>query len=137
MNHLNEDQLQKFVLDILDTEEKASVQSHLSGCSDCRERQQRISRDIELLGSIQTKDTIHDYALPSSEKSRMSSALLKSAALLLVGFTAGLGASTLCRSECVNVIPYQSRTVAEQVSNQHYTICETLDALSIGLLSSP
>ena len=66
MNHIDEDALMKMALQLLEKGEEDALLDHLSACDDCRERLERIRRDIELIGSLEPGIEIASVPLPKN-----------------------------------------------------------------------
>ena len=105
MTHINEDELLKYALEITATEaERSEIADHLDGCDYCRERLLTMQGDIEIMGSIKG----HGFALlrPVRRGKRYwIQRIVRAAALLLLGFLAGLGVSDLSHREPQNIWP--------------------------------
>jgi anti-sigma factor RsiW len=126
MSHPNEDQLLKLVLELLDTDETRQIKEHLAECEPCRQRLEEIQSQTEMIGSIEPEIDREFYPLPATKRVR-SVMLLKAAALILIGFLAGYGASQFSQPEPVNVVPQRIQVTSDEGSVTDFTICESVD----------
>ena len=129
MNHINEDVLMKIALQLLEEGEETVLQEHLSACTDCRERLERIRQDINLIGSLEPRIEKSFIPLPEARGLRIP-AWLRVAALLFAGFVIGYGASLLSEDQVVFVVPY--RVLASPPLQEHpgFTHCESVDMVT-------
>jgi hypothetical protein len=126
MKHPDDDTLLKSALGLLDEQEEAALQSHISQCDDCRERINRIKNDTDVIGSLELDIGTPEIPLPTPHHIAYMS-LLKAVALILVGFAVGYGTSTLSHRESVNVIPQQLQTSSPVGTAVQYSSCEPVD----------
>lgn len=87
MNHLEEDILYKFVLDILDSTESEQIREHSSNCKLCHTKITEINKRIELLGSYNPEIELKRSAKKSDLKYKWI--IAKAAAVTLIGLTIG------------------------------------------------
>ena len=126
MSHPNEDQLLKLVLELLDGDETRHIKEHLAECEPCQRRLEELQHQTEMIGSIEPEIDREFYPLPVIKRFR-SVTLLKAAALILIGFLAGYGASQFSQPEPVNVVPQRIQVTSDKGSVTDFTICESVD----------
>lgn len=115
MTHVSEDQLLEYALEVTVTdEERASIATHIQSCPECKARLETIRADMEVLGSVRPGFR-PSLGLPSPRKERAGQArlwarhpllqrgtayaVLRATAFIVVGFVAGLGASSIAPRE--------------------------------------
>ena len=126
MNHIDNDTLLKFVLELLDDQENKRIQEHLSQCERCRATLENTQRQIDIIGSIDPEiDALH-YPLPRAQHISFLP-VLKAAALVLIGFVVGVGTANLHQPEQVNVVPQHIELSSPQSPAAAFTSCESLD----------
>jgi len=125
MNHSTEDQLIGYALQTLSEEELVKVRAHLSECPTCAERLDRVKSEMDLLGSLSVETPVVEIPLPKRSRSPFP-ALLRAAALLLIGYAIGYGTSFYTRSDCVNVVPFQAQ-VGVPSAGATFATCEPVD----------
>jgi anti-sigma factor RsiW len=126
MNHPNEDQLMKLALELLDTDETRQIEEHLAECEQCQQQLKELRRQTDMIGSIEPEIDREYYPLPVIKRFR-SVTLLKAAALIIIGFLAGYGASQLSQPEPVNVVPQRIQVTSDEGSVKDFTVCESVD----------
>jgi hypothetical protein len=126
MKHPDDDTLLKSVLGIMDEQEKAALESHISQCEDCRERIDGIKKSTDIIGGLVLDTGVSDIRLPADHRVAFKS-LLKAAALILIGFAIGYGTSILAHRESVNVIPQQLQASPLKGTAVQYSSCEPVD----------
>ena len=126
MSHPNEDQLLKLVLELLDADETRQIEEHLTKCEPCRQRMEELQHQTEMIGSIEPEIEREFYPLPVIKRVR-SMTLFKAAALIIIGFLAGYGASQLSQPEPVNVVPQRIQVTSDEGSVTDFTVCESVD----------
>lgn len=126
MKHLEDDELQKSVLQLLDEHEERQLQEHLLQCDDCRTRFDLLRQQTEIIGSLEPEIEQPDYPLPRAKRAAYIG-LLKVAALLLIGFLVGFGVSELSRPVHVNVVQQQLDIPTPSISVTRYASCEPVD----------
>ena len=105
MSHMDENRLLGYVLEVYDSDsERDEIAAHLAGCPDCRARLEEIRGDIEIIGSVRP------YGLTSwppnpKARGRTVSAVLRAAAMIVIGVFAGFGASSLVHHRPAAVVP--------------------------------
>ncbi|MCF7810908.1 hypothetical protein K9N50_07955 [bacterium] len=122
MKHIHEDTLVKYALGILKADEKDDVRIHIERCGNCRDKYKKIEGDIRFLSSIKPILKTPVIPLPTA-KSELSN-ILKIAAILMIGFVTGFGASILSRPATVNVIPYYKQPAVSQSSASEFIQCQ-------------
>lgn len=123
MNHLDEDNLLRRVLELLEEDELTEQDRHLTGCSHCQARLDRMKQETELIGSIEPGFDKPVIPLPKSRKIPFSR-LVKIAALLIIGFVAGYSVSSYRRSTIITVIPHHVSYTPESQPLTGFTVCE-------------
>jgi hypothetical protein len=105
MNHINEDTLLKYVLEIIDDEhEYSDIKYHLTTCAECRTRLEKIQSDLDIIGDI--KPAGSDIDLPVRQKRQnIFYPILRAAALIIFGIVIGYGAANLRKPDNVSVTP--------------------------------
>ena len=129
MSHIDDDLLMKVALKLLEEEEESVLHEHLSECSDCSTRLNMIRQDIELISSLEPGVDSSLIPLPRTRGLR-TTASLRVAALLFVGFVIGHSVSLLSEDRVVCIVPqrvYASRPLQEFPS---FTHCESLDMVA-------
>ncbi|MBU0509687.1 zf-HC2 domain-containing protein [bacterium] len=104
MNHLSEDKLLEYVLELLDGNDERDVRLHLEKCEECRHRYEKVQREVSMFGGVEATGTIPAFPLRRA-RSPVLHVALRAAALLLIGFLAGYGTSNWTCPTPVNVIP--------------------------------
>jgi anti-sigma factor RsiW len=126
MTHPDDDTLLKHVLKLLDSDEERGLEEHLSQCDGCQAKLEEIRRHTELIGSIEPEiEDIH-YPMPRIRRLPLVT-VLKAAALVMIGFAAGYGASSLSGREPVTVVPQRVEVASPSTSLTGFTTCESLD----------
>lgn len=126
MIHPDGDTLLKFVLQTLDESENAAVREHVSACEQCREQEWKLEGEVKRLASIDFRvDMVAPPRLP--RRSRLFSTVLRSAAVLAVGFVVGYATAEL--SNPVHPIPLQQRLIPAEIAVPHsgYIPCQEVD----------
>jgi hypothetical protein len=126
MNHIDDDILMKIALGLLEQGEAASLHEHLHECDDCRTRLACIRRDMELIGSLEPKIDSPIIPLPRARCLRIA-VLFKAAALLLVGFVVGYGASRLSDDHIVSIVPHRMYVSPPRHAYTDFSQCESVD----------
>jgi hypothetical protein len=105
MTHKTEDQLLAYALEVTASdEERDDITAHLEACSECRERLESLEKDIELIGAVRPRRQA--LSMPqSSPRQTVGLAILRAAALIVVGFLVGLGTSSWADREPVFLSP--------------------------------
>ena len=105
MNHISEDKLLEYALGTIESEsESAEISEHLKKCRECRNSLASIKNDIDMLAGIKPNKHIKIPSQQSRSKT-FAYSLLKIAALLIIGFIAGIGSSVLLYERPVRVMP--------------------------------
>ncbi len=107
MKHISDDDLLKYELELIDAQTTLNdLKCHLENCIECKTRLDRIRRAISSIGGIRAIG--HSIDMPHAKhKPRQSYDLFKVAAVLIIGFILGYGASNWIHEECVIVTPSQ------------------------------
>lgn len=126
MNHLPDDDLLKYALELLDENEARGIDVHLKECGECRARLERLRTETELLGSIQATAEEPVFSRPKA-KSRVLYVALRAAALLLIGFLAGFGTSNLTCPPPVNVMGAYGELSPPADSLTRYVVCDATE----------
>jgi len=99
MNHINEDKLLEYALEVLpDRAESDVIERHLESCPDCAAILEKIRGDLELLGSIRPNHPVLKIPFRRA-RIRFVYSLIKAAALLILGMAAGYGISNWINEE--------------------------------------
>jgi hypothetical protein len=105
MNHIDEDRLLKYALEIIDNSDQLTeIESHLKECAACSRRLKAIQEEIAVMSGVQ----IRAGTLPIPEvkqKHRFAYTLFKAAAILIFGFVLGYGTSSWTQREETKVLP--------------------------------
>jgi len=105
MTHLNEDQLLEYALEIYaDEKKRRETEAHLRECPQCRTLLSKIKSELEFIGSIRPRVTEYLMPFPKQRESFLT-ALLRTAALLILGACLGFGIAGINRPESVCVMP--------------------------------
>ena len=105
MSHIDENRLLAYVLEVLDSDsERAEIAAHLAGCAECRALSERVRGDVDLIGSVSPLGQVLRISNPRA-RGRMVFAMLRAAAMIVLGIFIGLGASSLLRRPPVEVVP--------------------------------
>ena len=126
MNHIDEDLLMKYALQLLEKQEAAALTEHLSECSDCRVRLDGVRQEIELIGSLEPKIEFPPIPLPKARGIRIP-VWLRAAALLFAGFMIGYGASLFSEDQVVIVVPHRVSASPYLQENPDVTHYESVD----------
>jgi predicted anti-sigma-YlaC factor YlaD len=117
MNHLNEDTLLQWALELLDDEQRRAAEDHIAQCGQCREQWNRVCSDLQAISGLQPA-----VALSVPVKSRsvrwFQSPLLRAAALILLGVSAAwiTAREVLPRHIRVVAAPRECRVPADSLS---------------------
>ena len=105
MTHIAEDNLLRYALDACDSDrESAEVAAHLEDCAECRARLATLNNDIAVIGGV--RPNRRALTLPNRRSiSRVMPALLRAAALVVLGVVIGYSASHTLRQEPALVAP--------------------------------
>ena len=98
MNHLTEDQLLRHALNLPEENELAEIEQHLVQCQTCRSGYEKITSDMETIGSIEMDLPIPAPAVFPDIKTKYFN-LWKIAAVFLTGIILGYSVSEFTRKE--------------------------------------
>lgn len=127
MTHPEADHLLGFVLDTLDTAEARRVTDHLSACPECRRAVERLRREVDTIASAVRSDP-EGLVLPLPAPERpIGSALVRAAAVLVLGFLLGYASAVVSRQETPPVVTQQFRPLPMPVTGNAYVPCEGVD----------
>ena len=126
MNHIDENLLMKMALQLLEDGEETILQEHLSACSDCRLRLERIRQDIETISSIEPRVERPFIPLPKARSLRIP-VWLRAAALLFAGFAIGYGVSLFSEDQVVFIIPHHVHASPSLGEYPSFTYSESVD----------
>jgi hypothetical protein len=117
MNHPTEDDLLRHALEAYESDsERTKTTTHLQECTDCRARLAGIRSDIGVIAGVRPRRRI--LQLPTPRQAHLSVyALVRSAALVILGVALGYGLSSQNRREPV------------QVSSAYVTLAPPADSL--------
>lgn len=105
MSHINEDRLLEYALELSSSDsERADIAAHLAECQDCAERLEKIRSDVGIIGGIRPSKTYIGMPRQHSRQTFVY-AILRAAALIIIGIFAGLGMSSRFTNEHVCVSP--------------------------------
>ncbi|GEM_PF-911711 len=136
MNHIDDDMLMKLALELLDGEEAAGLEAHISECEDCRVRLEGIRRDMDLLGSIEPGLDRAVIPLPGASRPRFAT-WLRVAALVLFGFAVGYGVSRLEEDRIIYVVPHRVDVAPPSHTYPSFSYCESPDLSTESLTEAP
>ncbi|RPH93677.1 hypothetical protein EHM69_09620 [candidate division KSB1 bacterium] len=104
MIHYEDDRLLASVLGLLSEDESTEIIEHALVCESCRARLNNIKSEVAVLGGIAPQA---DLPVFPKRRTRVFaySAILKIAALLMVGFLGGLATSRIMSPLPINVVP--------------------------------
>ncbi|MFH1010416.1 MAG: hypothetical protein V1784_04175 [bacterium] len=119
--HVTEDDLLKFALETCDDAEVQAISEHLDACDACRGQLARLRRDIATIAGVRPE--VEPISLPfRSHRPSVWRAVVRMAAVLLIGFVSGLAVSRLvCRCP-VTVIPQYSALTSRSMAESHQTV---------------
>jgi hypothetical protein len=105
MKHIDKDKLLAYALETLTSDvERTEIQKHLDSCHECRQNFEVIQSDINILGGV--RGPVKMLQRPITRRTHFPlRAISRAAALLLFGFLAGMGASSLTHHKPINVSP--------------------------------
>jgi len=126
MDHINEDQILKFVLELLEDEENTIVNEHISNCLECREEYKKILSDIDELKSLRPEIPVPAFNLPA-KKNRKFMKIVRVAAVLLIGFSLGYVTSANTKSCEVNVVGQYTIAKAPDHDFGRAVFCDGID----------
>ncbi|MCB1058620.1 MAG: hypothetical protein KDB65_00180 [Calditrichaeota bacterium] len=105
--HLTDDTLLQISLELLEPVETAVAMKHLKECQECRERFAIVGNDVSVLGSV--RPDVSPIALPKlPAKTVQNRSYLRAAALLLIGFGAGVVFTWSAQRMPPTVTPYHN-----------------------------
>jgi hypothetical protein len=110
MNHITDDGLLAFVLDAQENPtETAEQTAHLEECESCRNRLERLRRDVDVIGGLEPRGKL---LRPPAARTRRVRALplLRAAALLAIGFVLGFGLAVRRDRAPARVLPAYLKT---------------------------
>jgi anti-sigma factor RsiW len=133
-HHPDDDQLLQLGLGVLPAEVEQEVQGHLAQCAECAEKQSRLRRETDLIGSLEPEIGPIHYPLRPLLQRRSPAwvAVMRVAALVAVGFVAGYAVSYLGRPEPVTVVPYYATEPNERDIDGPFVFCEAVDTETLG-----
>jgi anti-sigma factor RsiW len=118
MTHSSEDELLGYALEVIASDkERAGIAAHLAMCSECRARLENLQKDIDIIGGVRPRQRVLRMANPRPREAT-TYAILKSAALIILGIFVGLGASNWAHRE------------PEFVSSAYVTLSSLTDSLT-------
>jgi hypothetical protein len=119
--HVTEDDLLKFALETCDDAEARAIREHLASCDTCRESLESLRSDIATIAGVRPE--VERISLPARPRHPSSwRAVVRMAAVLLIGFVGGLAVSHwACRCP-VTVVPPYSAIVAPSMAESLQTI---------------
>ncbi|MBT3232720.1 MAG: hypothetical protein HN356_07885 [Calditrichaeota bacterium] len=126
MEHPTEDKLLGLELELLDAEEKQRIREHIRECKKCEMRFSKVVADTQILGSIDPEIVLPIYDYPDIDKHSFR-AILRFAAVLLIGFIIGYGTSLFSRPVCNNVVPQYLKTKPVEQPMFQFTSTEVVD----------
>ena len=139
MIHLKEDQLLEFALETNpDDSVRAEIETHLASCPDCRASLAKIKNDLDFIGSIRPRANIFPMPSPKRKESVMF-AIIRTAALLILGAFVGIGIAGWSRTEPVCVMPAYNIAAAPADLGDRLVISEATavqSLYSVGAASS-
>ena len=134
MTHPTEDSLLAFALDVIDDRsERAAIGAHLRECAECAARSARIQGELGVIGGLQPRGRRLVMPELASRRRLTAMVLLRSAAMLLVGFALGMRAGERVHREPVSVAPAYVTLVPAPDSLWPYAVADGTEA---GLASS-
>jgi len=103
MIHPSEDDLLRHALDAHETEDDhARIERHVDDCPECRARIDAVNADIGVIASVRPQRRV--LQLPVTRRPRVNVyAILRAAALVILGISLGYGWSNRNRPEAVEV----------------------------------
>ncbi len=105
MNHLNEDLLLKYALELVEgKKEQGDIESHLSACSECRALLRELHSDMDVIGSVRSHRARLDLPVRKSGRNIRYS-IIRAAAFIILGIAIGYGGANLEFREKVSVTP--------------------------------
>jgi anti-sigma factor RsiW len=155
MRHPDDDTLLKHILELLDPNERGRLLGHLDDCAACRERHAEMERETRIIGGIEPGIPVPPVAMPDPREAGtlleageseppLDSAkafsipdpgfkprraprwrFARIAALLLVGFAAGIGFSRAIRPADVVVVPRGHTGSVPAISLAQFVVCES------------
>ncbi|MFC2150385.1 hypothetical protein ACFLQV_02660 [Calditrichota bacterium] len=127
MIHLTEDQLLKLSLETISESEANEFQTHLNNCEECTSIYEQIKYEnalIETLNYAGLKPV--NIPLRPTKKS-FSSAIMKLAAILIIGFVSGYFTAKFVGLEPLVVSPGQIKSSSQISSYTGFYNCEPVD----------
>ena len=131
MNHIDNDRLLEWQLQLLDPLEAKEIESHLSECGDCRNRFEQLTGDIEQLSSVKLK--VHTPSLPMPKPVWYHRAKMwRAAAILIIGFAGGYATSYSIHPSVIEVSPMYTQLVTTPDTLVRSTPCQP-EELRVGV----
>lgn len=106
MSHRTDDELLGFILGVLNESAATEIHDHVQSCRDCADRLRQL--EIEIGGLRDITPAVIAPPLPRRKQHAPPGWIFKAAALLLIGFLSGFGASQLTSPQPVTVVPQYS-----------------------------
>jgi len=118
-NHIDEDLLLKYKLELLEVNDAKRIENHISECKTCLEKSIEVKNQPNVIGGIKLNEENEFYLLDG--KKSITTEWIKRAAIILIGFFLGYLTSQLIRPNHVvvveqNLIPQPQKTVLENFS---------------------
>lgn len=127
MDHISEDNLLAYALEVLDNEaDRAEIEAHLKTCSNCRASLAGIHADINSISGIKGQFDGAEIYFPRKKKS-FGYALLKAAALIMLGFLGGLVVSGNLHHEPVSISASYLKLSPPADSALGFTACDATE----------
>jgi hypothetical protein len=127
MTHRTEDELLAYALEVVDSdEERDAIAAHVAECPECRQRLEHLRQDIEVIGGVRPRRQVLRTPYPR-QRLAVAHGIIRAAALVVLGFLVGLGASSWAGREPV----FLSRAYVElsppDESLTAYTVSDATD----------
>jgi anti-sigma factor RsiW len=105
MIHIDENRLLAYVLEVFDCDsEREEIAAHLAGCPECRARLDEVRGDVEIIGNVRPYGKVSWITNPKA-RGRTVYAILRAAAMIVMGAFAGFAASSLVHHQPTEVVP--------------------------------
>lgn len=105
MSHIDENKLLAYVLEILDCDsERDEIAAHLAGCAECRAQLETMRGDVETISSVRPHGRVLRIPNPRARGWGMY-AILRAAAMIVLGVFLGFGASSVMHHRPREVVP--------------------------------
>jgi len=126
MKHIDEDKLQQYILEILDPDEKSSIELHIAECTECMQNLNKIRQQTEIIGSFEPEIELPIIEMPMQKIINFKH-YFKIAAVFAVGFALGAILFGQSKTEYLTVVRHNIKTNQPKTIFPHFSPFEPVD----------